>query len=304
MGKKSKFVGIVLAGFWCLSLSTDNIILAAVSPSPEETQKIESAAPAKATAVPKQMRKVLVFTLTKGFRHDSIPYITKALGIMGKKTGAFGIVESNDMSIFKAENLKQFDAVCFNNTTRLDFNDPELRKGLMDFVQSGKGIIGIHAATDNFYKWHEGAEMMGGLFDGHPWTSEGTWAFKVDDSNNPINAAFKGNGFKLKEEIYRTKQINLRKNCRVLLSLDMTDQANLNAKGVRPSDKDIPVSWVRSLGSGRVFYCGIGHNRDLLWNPAILQHYLDGIQFALGDLPVDTTPSGEIPLSPEKPKQN
>lgn len=303
MGKRLKIAGIILASFGCLSLFMEDIILAA-APSAEEIQKIESAAPAKATAVSKQTRKILVFTLTKGSRHDSIPYITKALEIMGKKTGAFGIVESNDMSMFKAENLKQFDAVCFNNTTQLDFNDPELRKGLMDFVQNGKGIIGIHAATDNFYKWPEGAEMMGGRFSGHPWTSDGTWAFKVDDPNNPVNAAFKGNGFKLKEEIYRIKQINLRKNCRVLLSLDMTDQANLNAKGVKPSDKDIPVSWVRSFGSGRVFYCGIGHNRDILWNPAILRHYLDGIQFALGDLPVDTTPSGEAHPLPEKPKQN
>ncbi len=71
----------------------------------------------------------------------------------------------------------------------------------------------------------------------------------------------------------------------------MTDPANLAAKGVRATDKDIPISWIRSYGKGRVFYCSFGHNHHILWNPMVLKHYLDGIQFALGDLPVDTTPS-------------
>jgi type 1 glutamine amidotransferase len=71
---------------------------------------------------------------------------------MGKKTGAFEVVVSGDMAMFKAENLNKFDAVCLNNTTRLGFKEPELRKRLMDFIKGGKGIIGIHAATDNFYQ--------------------------------------------------------------------------------------------------------------------------------------------------------
>ena len=84
--------------------------------------------------------------------------------------------------------------------------------------------------------------------------------------------------------------MNLRKNSRVLIGLDMTDKTNLNAKGVRPTDKDIPISWVRSYGKGRMFYCALGHNHHIFWNPTILQHYLDGIQFALGDLSADSAP--------------
>ena len=264
--------------------------------NPKELEKIKDAMPAKATVTPKQPRKLLVFNLCKGFVHSSIPYCAKALEVMGKKTGAFEVVCSKDMSIFKPENLNQFDAVCFNNTTELDFNEPELQKSLMDFVKGGKGIIGIHAATDNFYTWPQAAEMLGGQFDGHPWTRSGTWAFKIEDPCHPINAAFGGKDFKLSDEIYRIKPFNLRKNCRVLVRLDMTDKVNLTgAKGLRPTDKDVPISWVRSCGKGRVFYCSFGHNHDLFWNPAVLQHYLDGIQFALGDLAVDTTPGGEQP---------
>jgi len=233
---------------------------------------------------------MLVFTLCKGYVHSSIPYVTKALEIMGEKTGAYEIVQSEDMSVFKPDKLSQFDAVCFNNTTKLEFNDPVLQHSLIDFAKSGKGIVGIHAATDNFYDWPVAAEMMGGLFDGHPWTSGGTWAFKLDEPQHPLNAPFNGQGFKLSDEIYRIKPVNLYKNARILISLDMSDPATAHAKGVRATDKRLPVSWVRNFGKGRVFYCGMGHNHDILWNPKVLAHYLAGVQFALGDLDVDAAP--------------
>ena len=90
------------------------------------------------------------------------------------------------------------------------FENPEHREALMEFVKSGKGIIGIHGATDNFYNWPEAGEMMGGYFVGHPWNSGGTWAFKLDEPANPVNASFGGKGFKLSDEIYFTRQVDLR----------------------------------------------------------------------------------------------
>ncbi len=80
----------------------------------------------------------------------------------------------------------------------------------------------------------------------------------------------------------------------MLVSLDMSDETNLAAKGVRFTDKDIPISWIRNYGNGRVFYSSFGHNKHIFWHPEILRHYLAGIQFALGDLEADTTP---IPLN-------
>ena len=259
--------------------------------SPEEAQKIEKAVPAKATAVPKQPRKLLVFSLCEGYVHSSIPYWSKALEVMGRKTGAYEAVFSKDMSMFKPENLNQFDAVCFNNTTHLKFEEP-LRKSLMDFIKGGKGIVGIHAATDSFYDWPQAAEMMGGQFCGHPWTADGTWAVKIDEPKHPLMAAFEGKGFKINDEIYRTKPpLYSRDKQLVLMSLDMTDEATRSAEGIEPTDRDIGISWVKSYGKGRLFYCSLGHNHHITWNPTILHHYLDGIQFALGDLPADTVSS-------------
>jgi type 1 glutamine amidotransferase len=302
MSKRSKLIGAVLLGLWCLSVVTGP--LQAASPeklrelTPEEVQKIESAAPKKATVEPTKPRKLLVFWLCEGFFHQSIPLVNKAVEYMGKSTGAYETVVTNDMSIFKPESLKQFDAVCFNNTTGLKFNPektPELCKSLMDFVKGGKGVVGIHAATDNFNEWPEAQEMIGGSFTGHPWGGGGTWAIKIDEPDHPLMAAFKGKNFKINDEIYRTEPpLYSRDKQLVLMSLDMSDETTRNVKGFKPTDADTGTAWVRTWGEGRIFYCSLGHNDHIYWNPAVLQHYLDGIQFAFGDYKVDTKPKGAV----------
>ena len=258
-----------------------------------DVQRITEAAPSKATARPKRPRRLLVFNLCKGFRHKSIPWGAKALEIMGRKTGAYETVSSKDISMFEPDSLRRFDAVCMNNTTRELFgNSPEaerLKKSLLDFVKSGKGIVGVHAATDCFYKWPEYGEMMGGYFWGHPWGAGSTVTIKIDEPGHPLSAAFGGEGFQIKEEIYQFKDPYSRERLRVLLTIDLEKTAK--KKGMRRKDNDYAVTWIRNYGKGRVFYCSLGHNNHIFWHPAILRHYLDGIQFAMGDLQADATPS-------------
>lgn len=64
----------------------------------------------------------------------------------------------------------------------------------------------------------------------------------------------------------------------------------------RQQDKDFAVSWIRNYGKGRVFYSFLGHNQQTFRNPQVLQHYLAGIQFALGDLQADAAPSNKAML--------
>ena len=300
--RKSKAVIVTLFSIWCVTM---NISQAANSPggiSEEEIKKIQEAMPVEAVVEPAGPRKLLVFNLCgpDGYRHSSIPYWDKALEIMAQKTGAFSVEISNDVNVFKADNLKQYDAVCFNNTTTLPFSPdktPELCKSLMDFVKGGKGIVGIHAATDSFYKepflWPEASQMMGGKFTGHPWTSDGTWAIKIDEPNHPLMAPFKGKGFKIKDEIYRTEPpLYSRSKQLVLMSLDMADETTQKT-AEKPTDEDTGISWIKSWGQGRMFYCSLGHNHAVTWTAPVLEHYLRGIQFALGDLKVDTKPKPE-----------
>ena len=299
MKKRSKLIGAALLGLWCLSVIMSP--LQAASPAKlrnltaDEVQKIQNAVPEKPTVRPAKPRKILVFWRCEGFYHKSIPVVNEALKIMGRKTGAYEVaVCTDDYSIFTPAKLRQFDAVCLNNTTHLKFNPqetPERCKALMDFVKGGKGIVGVHAGTDNFYEWPEAMEMMGGKFTGHPWGSGGTWAVKIDEPGHPLMAAFKGKGFKINDEIYRTDPpLYSRDKQLVLMSLDMSDKTTRNVNGFKPTDADTGISWVKTLGKGRIFYCSLGHNDHIFWNSAVLQHYLDGIQFAFGDYKVDTKP--------------
>jgi len=257
--------------------------------SADDLAKIEAALPAKATAKPQKARKILVFWRCEGFFHGSgIAGGNKAIELMGQKTGAYTADFSREYEAF--ENLAKYDAVVLNNTTHLKLSDAQ-QKSLLAFVRSGKGIVGIHAATDNFYEWPDGAKMMGGLFAGHPWGAAGTWAFKIDEPNHILTKAFGGKGFKLKDEIYQFKEPYTRADRRVLLSLDLSDEATGKVKPKTPrADNDYAVAWIRKEGKGRVFYCSLGHAANVFMEPAILQFYLDGIQYALGDLEADATP--------------
>ncbi len=218
--------------------------------APEEIAAIRAAVPRAATVEPQRPRLILVFNRSEGFQHSAIPRAAAALEMIGKTTGAFETVQSDDLSALSAENLKRFDAVCFNNTTQLKFEDPAIRASVLEFISSGKGIIGIHAATDNFPTWPEGQELFGGFFDGHPWTGDGTWAVRITDPDHPVTAAFQKKDFLINDELYRIHQVNLRKNCRVLLAIDMKNERNRRAPGVRPTDRDLPISWVRILWEG------------------------------------------------------
>jgi len=261
----------------------------------EEIAKIKAAMPDKAVVKPAQPRKMLVFWRCETFFHTVIPVANEALKIMGEKTGAFQVTAvTDDYSVFNADTLKQFDVICLNNTTSLKFDlekTPERCQALMDFIKSGKGIVGIHAAADNFYQWPEAQEMMGNKFTAHPWGAGSTVAIKLDVPDHPLLAPFKGQGFKVKDEIYRTAPPTYsREKQYVLMSLDMSDPATRDVKGVIDSDKDTGITWIKDWGKGRLFYCSLGHNDEIFMNPPILEHYLRGIQFAVGDFPVPTKP--------------
>jgi type 1 glutamine amidotransferase len=275
--------------------------------SAAELKKIEAALPAEAPAKPAKPRKILIFDKTEGFHHDSIPCGDKAFELMGEKTGAYTATIAHDMDVFTPENLAKYDAVLFESTTQLKFSDPAQRKALLDFVKGGKGFIGIHAASDNFPTWPEAVEMIGGQFNGHPWTAGGTWAVKVDDPDHVLNKSFDGKGFLIKDEIYQIKGPYSRDTHRVLLSMDMSKERNLGPlKGKKKGeawsgreDDDHAIAWIKRYGDGRVFYCSLGHNKEIYWNPAVLAHYLAGIQWALGDLQADETPSAKLATPPK-----
>jgi len=280
---------------------------------PQEIEKIKAALPDSAPAKPKKPRKVLIFSKTNGFRHGSIEVGALALKMLGEKTGAYTAVHTEDESYFEPHKLKEFDLVLMLNTTgeclrpsrklpqdqaeRLAVLEREerLKKSLVEFVRSGKGLAGTHSATDTYKRWKEYNDMMGGAFAGHPWHED--VPVKNLDPDHPINHCFHGKGFRVKDEIYQFRDDTARPTeRRMLLSLD--GELMSLAKGKR-KDGFYPVSWCGTYGKGRTFYCSLGHRNEIYYNPLVLKHYLAGIQYALGDLEADATPI-EVLRAPAK----
>ena len=275
----------------------------------EEKQRIENAIPQTAQVHPKRKRKLLVVTLNirdgKERRgHTSIPFGNLAIQQMGEKTGSYETVFSNDINTFSPANLKQFDAICFNNTGGVLFEDAALRESLLSFVRNGKGFIGFHAAGATFVQYPKYdqfppfGDMLGGYENGgHPWGPKDVITMKVEDPASPVNAAFGGKSFEISDEVFQFQAPYSREKLHILLGID-TDRTDMDPKrhflAERAKDHDFGMSWIRRYGKGRVFYSSLGHNPEIWSNPPVLQHFLAGIQYALGDLKADDTPSAAL----------
>ena len=256
----------------------------------DELLKIKNAAPEKSSVKPKKTRKVLVYSHPSGFKHSSIPTGVKGLRVLAEKTQAFEATFTLETKEFTSEGLKKYDAIIFNNTTHVQkaFTEKLQRDAILNFIKNGKAFIGFHAASDGgMSQWQEYTDMIGGCFAGHPWNAGGKWPFFVEDSGHPVNQAFQEKEFMFSDEIYQYKAYD-RSKLRVLIGLD---SVKTDKKG-NSKTNDYPVSWVRSYGKGRVFYSNFGHNKATWWTPFMLQHFLDGIQWALGDM---NGPSKSLP---------
>jgi len=287
----------------------------AVEEIPEHRQRqISDAVPQGPRVACKAPRRVLVFNTPehlypkdphKGY---CVPYGSYAFETLGKKTGAFEPIVSDDLAMYLPENIKRFDAIVMNNSCGpwitptdadlsrepfrrygADKNTVEhvLRRSLIDYVAGGGGIVACHFAIGANRHWPEFHELLGATFTGHPWNEE--VGITVEEPDHPLAAAFGGKDFRLADEIYQFGEPYSRDKLRVLLSIDTTT-TNMGVKWIRRDDNDFALAWVKSHGKGRVFYTSFAHRTELFWNRSLLQFYLDAVQFATGDLDAPTSP--------------
>ena len=230
-------------------------------------------------------RRVLYVTHSAGYRHDSIPTSRQVLEEMARRSeGALEVVSTEDVSLINAETLRGFDILFFFTSGELALNDTQ-KADLLDFVRAGKGFGGVHSATDTLYGWPEYAELIGGVFDGHPWARE--VSVRVEDPAHPAVAHFPST-FMVADEIYQFRNF-YRDKVRVLFSLD-TASVDLNAEGVRRTDGDFALAWCRQYGSGRVFYTALGHPEGVWLDPRFQTMLLNAFRWLAGDVPGDAAP--------------
>lgn len=260
-----------------------------------------------------EKKRVIVCTVTTGFRHSSIPFAEKTLEKLGKESGLYEVVDfarqpaSKDPALMKEsmdklspENLtkNKIDAVIFANTTG-DLPLPD-RDGFIKWIEEGHGFCGMHSAGDTFHGFPGYLNMLQAEFKGHGRQVPADLV--AGDKAHPANAAI-GDAWPISlEEMYEFKDgSHDREKLRALWFLRHHPQ-NPNQAGY------FPVSWCRMAGKGHVFYTSLGHREDL-WDetdavkdrknsPEISKQYqahiLGGIKWALGLEKGEATPNPEV----------
>lgn len=217
--------------------------------------------------------RVLVFTKTEAYRHESIE-----AGIAAFRTLAedkrFEVTFTEDPDYFVEDSLSQYRAVVFLNTTGDVLNDAG-QEAFERFIQAGGGYLGIHSAADTEYDWPWYGGLTGGYFLDHPDTpgnvQSGTFAVA-----NPGHWATEGmpDTFDREDEFYNFR--NLSSNIQVVLTLDETTY-----QGGKHGD-DHPMSWYQRYDGGRSFYTAMGHTIESYSEPMFLSHVWAGLRYVMG----------------------
>ena len=183
---------------------------------------------------------------------------------------------------FTAAELDNYDGVIFSNTTgELPLPDGA---AFVNWISKGKAFVGMHAATDTLKGMPPYYEMINGSFAGHPLGAGGTYNFVNHEPSHPVVSMFQSE-FQWRDEIYQYNNFNPA-SVHVLISLDM-------AKSKPQFPYHVPVSWVRNVGAGRLFYTSLGHNPETWENETYQQHIVAGLRWALklADGPANPNPS-------------
>ncbi|MER7872291.1 ThuA domain-containing protein [Streptomyces solisilvae] len=227
--------------------------------------------------------RVLVFSKTAGFRHDSIPDGIAAIEELGAQ-GGFAVDATEDGAAFTSDNLARYDAVVFLSTTG-DVLDAAQQSAFEGYVKAGGGYAGVHAAADTEYDWPFYEGLAGAYFQSHPAIQQAT--VDIEDRANPATAHLAPT-WERTDEWY-----NYRTNPRVRV-LATLDESSYQGGGM---GEDHPISWCQEYQGGRAFYTGFGHTKESYADPAFRQHLLGGIRYATGAAHADCRPEqGYRPL--------
>jgi cytochrome c len=217
-------------------------------------------------------RRVLLFTETKGYHHESIPAGITAIEKLGKENN-FSVDVDSSSDVFNDNDLKKYRAVIFLSTTGNILNSDE-QVALQRYIEAGGGFMGIHAAADAEYNWAWYNKLVGAYFKSHPGNPNVRKATVVVKDTGFI--AMKGipEKWERSDEWYNYKNINA--GLKVVATLD-EDSYEGGENG-----KDHPIAWYHDFDGGRAFYTGGGHTAENYSEPLFLQHLAGGIQYAMG----------------------
>ena len=217
--------------------------------------------------------KVLVFSKTVGYRHESIPDGIAGIEKLGETTGAFTVDATEDASVIEAHNLARYTAVIFLQTSG-DFLIPEQVSALQTYMHQGGGFVGIHCASAGMTEdpWY--GELVGAVFVGHPDPQEATVKLEANNRDHTIVAGMPET-WDWHDEWY-----NFRANPRGKVDVLITVDESTYTGGKMGTDH--PLAWCRNFEGGRSFYTALGHFGEAYRNVSFMSHIRSGIFWAAG----------------------
>ncbi|MBE3016088.1 ThuA domain-containing protein [Microbispora sp. NEAU-D428] len=230
------------------------------------------AIPAQAAAF-----KVLVFSKTAAFRHDSIPAGIQAIRELGAAND-FAVDATEDANAFTSGNLAQYKAVVFLSTTG-DVLNASQQTAFQSYIDGGGGYVGVHSAADTEYDWPYYGQLMGAWFNNHPAIQQAT--VRNEDRANAATAHL-GQTWTRTDEWYNYRT-NPRANVHVLQSLNESSYSGGNMG-------DHPITWCHPQASGRSFYTGLGHTQESYADSNFRTLLLGGIRYAAKATNADCRP--------------
>ncbi|RPE77240.1 ThuA domain-containing protein [Vulcaniibacterium tengchongense] len=212
--------------------------------------------------------RVLVFTRTEGWRHDSIPAAVDTLRRLGDELG-LRVDHSEDPGAFAPANLARYRVVVFASTTG-DVLDDAQQAAMEGFVRGGGGFVGIHSAADTEYGWPWYGGLVGAYFRRHP---PGLQTARVRFETPGVLTD--GEAWRVTDELYDFRR-NPRGQVRVIATLDTRDHTR---GGMGP---DHPIAWCHAYGGGHAWYTGLGHDEAVYADPVFRRHLARGLRYAAG----------------------
>jgi uncharacterized repeat protein (TIGR03806 family) len=234
--------------------------------------------------------KVLVFSKTSGFRHDSI-----AAGIaMVKQIAAdngYTVTASEDSSLFTTANLANYSTIVFMNTTG-DVFDGDQQVAFQAYVEGGGGFVGTHSAadTEHGWNWYKDTLLGGGEFDHH---GDGIPKAKVV-IEKPTNALVNhiGTEWTLSDEWYFWKN-----NPRAFSSVEVLGTLDRSSYTSNYPVADHPVIYTNKIGKGRIFYTAVGHVESNFADPNMVEMIRKAIEWTSGQTPPSYSSSSKASSS-------
>ncbi|PWN53764.1 class I glutamine amidotransferase-like protein, partial [Violaceomyces palustris] len=260
-------------------------------------------------------QKILLYTYTQTFRHDSIPTAVEQIQKWGSTEWPYyDVFHTENLRLFDQKGfLNQFDALVFVSTSGRILN-PKGEQNMIRYIRNGGGFMGVHEASDSVYHpWY--GRLLGAFFNYHP--EECKAELIVEDSDHP-SVSFLTNGtWNVKDEMYNFLSDPRAYGRQLVLSANESsyhDPVETKAQRASEQGSPHPLAWWKegslmdpadhrvggmtddnstslraSGGDGRSFYTALGHSNETWMDETFQKHFLGGLFWVLNSTTIKSS---------------